>query len=331
MSALATGVIGAADDLRHPGTRDSLFWSLVLPQERIAAQVYLFIDSYGVAGRQVAVYRPEADRTVLLLEHGIDLGADADLREMRCAGLHVRQPEPLAVAELAFDAERVGLEYRFVAEHRPFSYQENPRGCPHWMAVNRYEQAGRASGVLRIEDREYAFSDIWSHRDHSWGRRDWNWVHHWKWLIAGTPSGTSLNAMFHIARGELGVNGFVRRAGDPEPAAIVDGRCEARYDEQMGQRSLVADIVDASGATTRLELERYAIFSQPFGRGSLISEAACTARIDGEPGAAQFETLWPQEYAERLAGSDAKGRGAGLGEPGGTPNRVRPRAAASKQ
>jgi hypothetical protein len=34
---------------------------------------------------------------------------------------------------------------------------------------------------------------------------------------------------------------------------------------------------------------------------TVIYEAACTAEIDGEPGAAQFETHWPGSYLRYLA------------------------------
>jgi hypothetical protein len=51
---------------------------------------------------------------------------------------------------------------------------------------------------------------------------------------------------------------------------------------------------------TNLVMERFAIFGLPFGSDSLLSEAACRVSIDGEPGAGQFETLWPRGYIERL-------------------------------
>jgi hypothetical protein len=32
----------------------------------------------------------------------------------------------------------------------------------------------------------------------------------------------------------------------------------------------------------------------------MIYEGACTAEIDGEPGAGQFETYWPGQYVQYL-------------------------------
>jgi hypothetical protein len=298
-----TDYITEADDLRHRApdgvkTRDSLFWNLVLPQEQIAVQLYVWTDGRGVAGRQVSIYVPDRDQNIIRNAYNVDLGPDSDLDDWECEGLRLRQPDPLRTAQLTYDSDDVSLDYTFTARHRPFSYQENPNGCPPWMATNRYEQSGRASGTLRVGDRKIPFSDVWAHRDHSWGRRNWNWVHHWKWLVAGTPSGTELNAMFHIARGEPGVNGHVLRDG--EPVAFVDGRVHASYDDDMSQSHLDAELIDVQGGTTHLEMDRFALFHLPFGSDTLLSEAACRVRINGEAGTGQFETLWPRGYIKRL-------------------------------
>lgn len=303
--------ITEADDLRHRvaegvKTRDSLFWNLILPEEQIGVQLYVWTDGRGVAGRQVSIYVPDRDQNLIRNAFNVDLGPDSDLDDWECAGFRLRQPEPLHTAQVSYESvidgdgnnDDVHLDYSFTARHRPFSYAENPNGCPRWMATNRYEQSGRASGTLRIGDREIPFTDVWAHRDHSWGRRNWNWVHHWKWIVAGVPSGTEINAMFHIARGEPGLNGHVLRDG--EPVAIVDGRAKATYDDDMSQSRLEAELIDARGGKTHIEMERFAIFHLPFGSDTLLSEAACHVRIDGEQGTGQFETLWPRGYVKRL-------------------------------
>lgn len=302
-----TDHIVAADDLRHRvpegvKTRDSLFWNLVLPDEQIAVQLYVWVDGRGVAGRQVAVYLPDRDDNIVLNAYNVDLGPDSDLDDWECDGLRLRQPDPLRSAELTFEGDEVSLDYRFIARHRPFSYRENPGSCPAWMATNRYEQSGRVSGTLRVRDRVIPFHDVWAHRDHSWGRRNWNWVHHWKWIVAGVPSGTEINAMFHIARGDFGVNGHVLRDGEPIPFA--DGRVRATYDDDMSQSGLEAELIDAQGGKTHLEMERFAIFHLPFGSDTLLSEAACRVRINGEAGTGQFETLWPRGYIKQIVNAE---------------------------
>lgn len=300
-------MIVATDDLRHRvaegvKTRDSLFWNLILPDEEIAVQLYIWTDGRGVAGRQVAVYFPDREDNIILNAFNVDLGDESDLDDWTCEGFRLRQPDPLQSAHITYADDRIDLDYRFAARHRPFSYTENPIGCPHWMATDRYEQSGRAEGSLTVDGRAIPFHDVWAHRDHSWGRRHWNWVHHWKWIVAGVPSGTELNAMFHIARGQPGVNGHVLRDGEPVP--WVDAKYDATYDNDMSQSKLEAELTDARGQVTHLEMERYAIFHLPFGSDTLLSEAACRVRIDGEEGVGQFETLWPKGYRDRLMAAE---------------------------
>jgi hypothetical protein len=103
--------IVAADDLRHRAadhvkTRDSLFWNLVLPEERLAAQVYLWVDGRGVAGRQVTVYTPDPDLSRVLVRAHVELGPECDLDAVEIAGLRMSQPDPLTTAELSFDSEQ---------------------------------------------------------------------------------------------------------------------------------------------------------------------------------------------------------------------------------
>jgi hypothetical protein len=179
MNDFVTDHITEVDDLRHRvpegvKTRDSLFWNLILPDERVAVQLYIWTDGRGVAGRQVSIYVPDREQNIIRNAFNVDLGPDSDLDDWECEGLRLRQPDPLRVAQLTYDSDDISLDYTFTARHQPFSYAENPNGCPPWMATNRYEQSGRAGGHLRLGDRDIRFKDVWTHRDHSWGRRNWN-------------------------------------------------------------------------------------------------------------------------------------------------------------
>ncbi|MGX6448086.1 DUF7064 domain-containing protein [Patulibacter sp. S7RM1-6] len=303
---MTTTSLAATDDLRHrvpagAKGRDSLFWNLVLPEEELGLQVYTMVDHNGWAGRQLAVFGPDAEPIALEIEHGIRMPGDADFDDWRVGPLEVRLPEPLRRAEVRYRSEAVSLEYDFVGLHEPFSYSRNPVGCPPWMAIDRFEQTGRATGVLRVAGRTIEF-DALVHRDHSWGRRNWRFPHHWKWLCAQAPSGRGLNAMLWIARGELGVNGYVLRDG--EPVALTGARQRAEYDDDMTQRHLEVELDDERGGTTTLTLERYGLVTMPFGSDTTVTEAACRATIDGEDGAGQWECLWPTSYLQHLVGSE---------------------------
>jgi hypothetical protein len=292
-----------ADDLRHrvpagEKTRDSLFWNVIIPEEQIGVQVYVWIDGRGRSGRQVAVWGPDAEPLAFESEYTIDIG-DAEIDDVDLAGLHLRQPELLQTSELSYRGEKVALEYSFEGLHAPFNYGRNAKGSPSWMATERFEQVGRVRGTAEVAGRTIAFDRL-GHRDHSWGRRNWKYPQHWKWIVASTPSGRALNAFLWVAQGEIGANGYVLRDGEVVP--IVDARSTARYDDDGTQRHLEAELRTEDGETTHLVMDRYAVFELSFGSDSLLWEAACTATIDGEQGAGQFETQWSRSYIEHLVG-----------------------------
>lgn len=295
-----------ADDRRHPPPagqkgRDSLFFNLILPEHELGLHVYTWTDEAGVAGRQVAVWGPGARPLAMEVDLDVAMG-DADFDDWRCSGLEITHPEPLQTASVRFRGERARLAYDFTGLHEPFSYGRNPGGCPPWMAAERFEQAGRVVGELEVGGNVVSFEGT-GHRDHSWGRRHWGVPHHWKWVVAQTPAGRSLNLMVWVARGELGVNGYVADGSSVVP--LVDARASADYDDDMAQRRLEASLTDESGRVTELVLDRYGVMRLPFGTDTLIFEAACRATIDGEEGSGQFEALWPASYIELLRAAEA--------------------------
>jgi hypothetical protein len=294
----------AADDLRHPPAgggkgRDSLYFNLMLPEHDLGVFVYTWVDHRGVAGRLVTAWSSRPQPLVFDVVHGVEMGG-ADLDDWHIAGLHLEHPEPLRTARLRFTGADLDLTYEFTGAHEAFDFTRNPGGCPEFMARNRFEQTGQALGELRLGDRVIAF-DRPAHRDHSWGRRNWRMPQHWKWVVAQTPDGAGLNLFQWVVRGEIGTNGYVLRDGHPH--ALVDARCHAGYDDDMTSRTLHATLVDDTGTTTELRMERYGTVALPVGSDTVLNEAACRATIDGEPGWGQFETQWPASYVAHLIGT----------------------------
>jgi hypothetical protein len=292
------------DDLRHrlPGgasERESLFFTLVMPDEELGVFVYTWVDRDSVAGRLVFVWGPDERPLAFDVTRDVPMG-DADFDDWRIDGLRLRHTDPLSAAEIRFRGEGVEIAYDFVGSHGAFDYARNKVGCPQWMARNRLEQSGIASGELRIGDRRMAFERP-AHRDHSWGRRDWGMPQHWKWAAAQTASGGALNLFQSVVRGELATNGYVLRDG--EPVGLVDARCRAEYDEDMTSRALRAELFDEAGGVTELELVRFSSVRLPAGPRTVVQEAACRGAIDGEPASGQLETLWPSSYLEHLTAS----------------------------
>jgi hypothetical protein len=84
----------------------------------------------------------------------------------------------------------------------------------------------------------------------------------------------------------------------------------------MTQRRLEADLIDITGQTTHLSLDVFGVIKLPTRdpMSTVIYEGACTAEIDGEAGAGQFETHWPGPYLRHLIET---GAAEGAGPPGG--------------
>lgn len=295
-----------ADDLRHrPATeggkaRDSLFWQLVMPDERIGFQCYLYLTGHGKAGFNLIVWGEEKRPHVLELVTG-DVPDTMDFDDFRLEGLHVRQPADQKTAHVSYVAGDVSLDYAFEAVHAPFSYRCNPDGLPSWFAQNRLEQSGRVRGHIAWNGRRIELDRI-GHRDHSWGVRHWQVPQHWKWLVAYTPDAShTVNAWIWYARGDWGIGGYVVRDGELVPLAGV-GRQKTEFRPDMSQQSIDIELIDIRGGVTRLTMDRFGLVKLPTGGryATMIMEAACDATIDGVPAAGQFECQWPVPYLDHL-------------------------------
>lgn len=294
---------GPADDLLHEiGTaehaRESFFFVLPLPEERLAAMVYAWrTGATGQFGRLVAIGGEDITTPLVFdIVDGVDLvGENVD--DCEIAGLHLRQPEPLRRASVSFSSDAVTLDVTFEGLHRPVSWHESPDGCPPWAATDRYEQSVRTSGSLRVGGREITIDGM-GHRDHSWGTREWGVIQHWKWMNAATPDGSvSLHAWESSALGERHRLGYVNRDG--EIAVITDLRVESKLDSSLVHRSLVSTIVDETGRETVFEAQYRAGVQLPFS-GLLLNEIAMDATIDGVPAIAHVEHGWPASYVEQV-------------------------------
>jgi hypothetical protein len=292
------------DDLRHwpdPGgkTRDSLFWQMMMPDHQLGFQCYLYLTDRGHAGFNLILWGTDRKPYVLELVQG-DVPSDMDFSDFHFAGLHVEQPADQTSAKVSFTSDKVRLEYQFTGFHDQFSYRSNPDGLPDWFAKNRLEQSGWVKGFVEWDGNRVEFDRI-GHRDHSWGTRHWQAPQHWKWLVGYTPDARRIvNAWIWQSKGEWGVGGYVVRDGELVPLASV--RQKAKFDDDMTQRSIVAELTDIRGGRCSLEMERFGLVKLPTGGryATMIMEAACHAKIDGLDAAGQFECQWPVDYLEKM-------------------------------
>ena len=293
------------DDLRHrpvPGgkMRDSLFWQMIMPDQNLGFQCYLYLTDAGKAGFNLIVWGEERKPLVMELLEG-EVPDTMDFDDFRLGGLHVRQPADRKTSRITYDSDKVRLDYAFDGVHAPFSYRSNPDGLPSWFAENRLEQTGWVKGFLSFGDRRIELDRI-GHRDHSWGVRHWQVPQHWKWLVAYTPDGKRLvNAWIWFARGDHGVGGYVTRDGELVPIARI-ARQTAAFADDMTQQSIDIDIIDIRGGVCRVTMERFGLVKLPTGGrfATMIMEAACRASIDGQDAAGQYECQWPKGYLDNM-------------------------------
>ncbi|GAA5163335.1 hypothetical protein GCM10023321_50020 [Pseudonocardia eucalypti] len=293
----------ARDDLLHdvsnsgPHARESLLWTAPLPSEQLLVFVYAWREAGRRWGRFLFVGGPDMTRPEFLsFEEDAAFSGD-DLDDCTVGGLHVRQPEPLRVAELGFTGEELDLSLRFEGIHEPFSWHDNADGCPDWVADNRFEQSCLVSGQVSLHGRAIDVKASGGHRDHSWGARNWNMLQHWKWINATAEDGRSLHAMIMEVKGQQLINGYINSDGRLCP--IVHARAEAELDDRLVHRAVSGRFEDSAGRTMNLECTYAAGWGMPI-QHLVLNEIAMSATLDGVPAVAHVELGWPADYVERL-------------------------------
>lgn len=300
-------LVSPVDDLRHRpvadgGMRDSLFWQVSLPDEKLCLQAYFFCTGSGNAGYNMCLWGAGLAKPVMHFHMG-KVDAANDFSDLAFGALALTQSPDEGSSHLRYDRDGLSVDLRFQALHDAFSYHANDDGLPDWFATNRIEQSGTLAGMIRLGDRQVSLDGRVGHRDHSWGLRDWRVPHHWKWLSAYTPDGaTALNAWIWYARGEHGVAGYVARDGEVHPIKGI--REKTTYDDGMIQQALSMSIDYGAAAPLALEMETFAHMQFPATEKnpSVITEAGCAATIDGVPAAGQYETQWQGSYYDQLKG-----------------------------
>ncbi len=297
----AMGRLRPEDDLRHDISgsdhgRESLFWVLPLPAHDLLLLNYAWINADGTCGRFVALAgKDPANPHVLDMQDGIPLGGD-DFGDCDFGGLKVRLPELMKRSELSYAGDNLSFDLAFDAIHEPFSYHDNPDGCPSWLADDRFEQSLTVKGTLNADGREIEI-DTTAHRDHSWGNRDWEVLHHWKWINAQDGSDTTVNAYTNVLLGDLTVNGYLYKAGLLSPLVEVDVRTE--FGPAFVQHGIEATFVDAEGRRAELKGRINTGMHLDFGP-IFVNETGCTGELDGRPVPYLFECGWEPGYIKRL-------------------------------
>ncbi|MFI7167155.1 hypothetical protein ACIBM3_32365 [Rhodococcus erythropolis] len=290
------------DDRRHslndnPLARESLIFILFIPEEDIGIIAYTWVDGESKAGAMGLVFGRDNDRITQFHVEGVEVPRDADFDQWTVGPMTVRHGEPHKRARVTFEHDGVELDYSFEATTPAFTYHDNRDGCPSWLADNRLEQSGLATGTLRIGEREIAF-DTTGHRDHSWGQRDWTAIHQYRWVNVQVGSDVAINFLEGSALDQHYDLGYVDRDGEQSPIVRVEVDIE-RDLEHFSYTSARFVILDELDRTTEVVADhRDALAVWPAG-GLQSHDAGGPCTVDGLPGRIHIEEGWHPEFVER--------------------------------
>ena len=295
--------LSAVHDARHrlvgyPLARESLVFMLQLPEENVAAFVYTWVSGESKAGTAFCVYGPSiGNEPIFDVCDGIPVSPEMGFGDWRVGGVHVRHGKPLEVADVTFTTQRASLEYHFEAMHPAYNYGSHRDGCPSWFADDRFEQSGRAKGVLQIGDRRIPF-DTFGHRDHSWGTRDWGVAQHWKWLEAQAGPDVAVHFFECQAVGRNELRGYVQKEGRIEEVTAV--HVEFKHDAALYHTTIDAVVEDAAGRSTRVSGRTFAMYEFNVSPLATLNEGSMDVVIDGKSGVGHVEICWPKDYLDYM-------------------------------
>lgn len=300
-----------ADDGRHvlPAEgygRESVVLMAHVPDECVVA-AYTWVNAQGEAGYAACAFGPAAgEKAVFETEDKISVAASADFTDWKLGRFHLRQTKPLEEAVLQVDGTRLGIALDFSALHPAYAFStasEDPReACPPFLATDRFEQAGRVRGAIRIGDREIEVDGL-GHRDHSWGRRDWESMQHYRWLEGQAGAGAdalAFNVIAIEAEGRGWVLGYVFRDGELAP--LRSAGFDIDFDDYWVQDGLTVALDDRAGRTTVVHAERFARHEYPVGTNTKLVDTGMTFTVEGTDlhGAGYTNLSWPRDYLGHL-------------------------------
>jgi len=296
-----------ANDGRHalrdaPLMRESIPYVLSLPEAGIAAFVYTWVDRQNVAGYACAIYGPGvANGPIVGRLDGVAVAADTNFDNWKVGPFELYQDLKMDKARVRWTVERATLDFEFEAMHPAYGFANDPRGCWQFFADDRLEQSGTARGTITVDGKVTAF-DTTAHRDHSWGTRDWERPAHWKWLVTQAGPDAAVHVFQMFVRGKVELRGYVFKEGRMSEVTGFD--CDFTLDDELRQKTLVCDVHDAIGRTTRIESTCFAVQLLAPEPHIFLYEGALDLTIDGNKGVGWVEFMWRAgevEHARKIA------------------------------
>lgn len=283
--------------------RESLAYSLSLPEHGIALFLYTWVNSEGVASGATAIWGPAigpepierrlADRIV---------PRDMKFDEWIVDGLEIRQDLKFQSATVRWHDSSFEIGWSFEAFHPPYAYANHPDGCPSYIADNRVEQSGRVNGFIKLGEKVILFDTV-AHRDHSWGTRDWSVLQSCRWLHAEVGDEVAVHFWDFFAYGQRAVRGYVFK--DNLLAEIASLELDWAGDTAFNHISYTCEIVDDRGRNTKLVGDVIGHYELIPSADLVLKEGPGSVTVDGRSGSGWLEMGWPTAYLDLIIGRSA--------------------------
>lgn len=283
-------------DPARPRHRESIVWVIPRVADGVTAFVYTWVNSSGDAGAALSVFGNAIGEQIFEKVDGIPVPASAAFDDYRVGPLSLSLDDTGMSSTVRFDGDRVSMSVDFEGLHRPFRYGEHQDGCPGFFADDRLEQTGIARGVLRVDESVFAFDEM-CQRDHSWGERDWEAMHHMKWVNALNRT-TAVHAVELLAYGQRFLRGYLYRDGRCVPLRDLALRYE--LDSELLHTRMHTTWTDESGRAAGVDFEDGGPhFVWDVSANFTLRDTAMSASIDGEEAVAYVDMSWDPSYMNR--------------------------------
>ena len=283
--------------------RESVPLLVHLPDEGIAFFTYTWVNAAGAAGAMLCLFGEGVGPDQLTFAFpDRPVPADMEFSNWQLENVHMQTDLQFGSAHFSFANERVQLDFTYEGTHPPYAFGANAGGCPSYCATNRIEQSGTAKGTLVLDGRTVTF-DTTSHRDHSWGTRDWKAMQNYRWFQGQAGPDVALHFWHLNALGGTRLMGYVVKDGLMAEVTGLD--FDIRYDSQFRQEHMTATITDEAGRTTDLVADFYAQGVLVPAPELTLNEAAARITVDGKPGVGWLEHAWPTDYLAHLRANPA--------------------------
>jgi len=298
---------GLSVDARHDGRhrlersslqRESIPFTVALPDEGLAIVTYTWVNGNSEAGAAIALFGSAiGDRPIEARLPDRSVPVEMDFSDWRIDEFQIKQDLKFGHAEVHWHGEQAKIDFEFEGFHPPYSYASNAQGCPRYCATDRIEQSGRARGTVRIGQHVIDF-DTNAHRDHSWGTRDWKAFQNYRWFNGQVGTEAAVHFWHLHALGRTEIYGYVYKDGLMAEVTKVD--VDWSGDSQFRHGSARALVFDEAGRQTVVNASFFAHYPLIPDPVITLMEGAARVTIDGRHGVGWMEMGWETDYLRHI-------------------------------